>query len=138
MLKSCAVPKGPSTIPGEKRPALPTPTGDHPLEYADFEDRIPEGECGACAALIWDRAFFRNLHAPEREGGASLEESLNEGKLEAWQGAEKLRGGYALIRTAKGNQDRWLLVKMDDWEADARCKLTSTQPGSAPRRTHQC
>jgi len=59
-----------------------------------------------------------------------MEKSIEEGRLEIWLEGEKLQGGYALIRTGKGDDARWLLIKMDDDEADARRNPTSTEPKS--------
>ena len=132
VLKSWAVPKGPSTDPREKRLALPTE--DHPLEYADFEGVIPEDEYGAGTVMIWDTGPYRNLRAEKEEDGLSMTEALAEGKLEVWLGGEKLSGGYALIRTGQGDEARWLLIKMDDDEADARRNPTSTEPLSVKTR----
>lgn len=126
-LKSWAVPKGPSTDPSVKRLALPTE--DHPLAYASFEGVIPEGEYGAGTVMVWDTGPYRNLRA-EKEDGLSMEESIEEGKVEVWLEGEKLRGGYVLVRTGKGDDARWLLIKMDDEEADARRNPTSTEPKS--------
>lgn len=128
VLKSWAVPKGPSTDPSQKRLAMPTE--DHPLEYADFEGVIPEGEYGAGTVLVWDTGPYRNLRAEKEEDRLSMEESIEEGKVEVWLEGEKLQGGYALIRTGKGDDTRWLLIKMDDDEADARRNPTSTEPKS--------
>lgn len=128
VLKSWAVPKGPSTDPREKRLALPTE--DHPLAYAGFEGVIPQDEYGAGPVMVWDTGPYRNLRAEKEEDGASMTEALAEGKLEIWLEGEKLRGGYALIRTGQGEQARWLLIKMDDEAADARRNPTSTQPDS--------
>lgn len=128
VLKSWAVPKGPSTDPSQKRLALPTE--DHPIDYADFEGRIPEDSYGAGAVLIWDRGTYRNLRAEKEEDGASMEEAIEEGKVEVWLEGEKLRGGYVLIRTDTGEDEQWLFIKMKDEESDARRKPTSTQQES--------
>jgi DNA ligase D-like protein (predicted 3'-phosphoesterase) len=125
VLKSWAVPKGPSTDPSEKR--LAVPTEDHPLEYGDFEGVIPEGEYGAGTVLLWDTGTYRNLRADKEEGGASMSDSLKQGKVEVWLEGEKIQGGYALIRTG---EDRWLLIKMKDDAADARRNPISTEPKS--------
>jgi DNA ligase D-like protein (predicted 3'-phosphoesterase) len=129
VLKSWAVPKGPSTDPSVKRLAMPAE--DHPLEYADFEGVIPEGEYGGGTVMVWDTGPYRNLRAEkEEEDGLSMEESVDDGKIEVWLQGEKLRGGYALIRTGKGDDARWLLIKMNDDEADARRNPISTEPKS--------
>jgi DNA ligase D-like protein (predicted 3'-phosphoesterase) len=130
VLKSWAVPKGPSTDPGERR--LAVPTEDHPLGYVDFEGVIPEGEYGAGPVLVWDTGPYRNLRAEKEEGEAqrTMAESLAEGKVEVWLEGQKLRGGYVLIRTGDGADARWLLIKMKDEEADARRNPTSTEPQS--------
>ncbi|MBN1992033.1 MAG: DNA ligase [Anaerolineae bacterium] len=129
VLKSWAVPKGPSTDPREKRLAIPTE--DHPLAYANFEGVIPKDEYGAGPVLVWDTGPYCNLRAEKEEDGVSMAEALDEGKLEIWLEGQKLSGGYALIRTGQGNDPRWLLVKMDDDQADARRNPTSTEPDSA-------
>jgi DNA ligase D-like protein (predicted 3'-phosphoesterase) len=114
-LKSWAVPKGPSTDPSEKR--LAVPTEDHPIDYADFEGVIPEAEYGAGVVMVWDRGTFENIR------DISMEQSYEDGKIEVFLEGEKLSGGYSLIKTGK----RWLLVKMDDEQADARRNPTSTE-----------
>jgi DNA ligase D-like protein (predicted 3'-phosphoesterase) len=127
VLKSWAVPKGPSLDPREKRLAMPTE--DHPLEYADFEGVIPEGEYGAGAVLVWDSGTYRNLS--ERDGReVPIEEALAQGHATVWLEGEKLTGGYALTRIGKGKGQRWLLVKMDDEGADRRRKPVKSQPDS--------
>lgn len=128
VLKSWAVPKGPSTDPSVKRLALPTE--DHPLDYADFEGVIPEGEYGAGPVLVWDTGPYRNLRAEKEKADRSMAEALEDGKLEVWLEGQKLQGGYALIQTDSGDDERWLLIKMDDDEADARRNPTSTEPAS--------
>lgn len=128
VLKSWAVPKGPSTDPREKRLALPTE--DHPLEYAEFEGVIPEGEYGAGSVLVWDTGPYRNLREEKENPPRSMEASLEDGKVEVWLEGQKLQGGYALIRTDSGKNPRWLLVKKDDSAADARRNPVSTEPDS--------
>jgi DNA ligase D-like protein (predicted 3'-phosphoesterase) len=124
VLKSWAVPKGPSTDPREKRLAMPVE--DHPLDYADFEGVIPEGQYGAGAVVVWDRGSYDNL--TEEDGGAKpVARALEDGHLLIRLHGEKLRGGYALQRVATGKDERWLLIKMKDEAADARRRPTSTQ-----------
>ncbi len=129
VLVSWAVPKGPSTDPREKR--LAVPTEDHPLEYADFEGVIPEGEYGAGTVMVWDKGTYVNLRAEKEGDGASMDKSMEEGKIEIDLSGEKIRGGYALIRTGGGENVRWLLIKMRDDEADARRNPVSTEQRSA-------
>ena len=93
VLKSWAVPKGPSPNPADKR--LAVHVEDHPLEYANFEGRIPEGNYGAGAVIVWDRGRWIPLNDPT--------EGLDKGKL-----LFELRG-YKL----RGKQD-WLLIKERD------------------------
>ena len=129
VLKSWAVPKGPSTDPSVKRLAIPTE--DHPLGYADFEGVIPEGEYGGGTMIIWDRGTYRNLKEEDEKGVVpSLEAQIEDGHVTIWLEGQKLQGGYALIRTGKGKKARWLLIKMDDDGADARRNPTSTEPNS--------
>src|SRR6056297_3563629 len=120
-LKSWAVPKGPSTDPRDKRLAIPTE--DHPLEYADFEGVIPEGEYGGGTVMVWDRGSYENLE--ER----SVARGLEKGTLKFNLDGEKLGGGYAMVRTGKkGDKEQWLIFKLDDDKADARRNPVSTQP----------
>jgi DNA ligase D-like protein (predicted 3'-phosphoesterase) len=123
VLKSWAVPKGPSTDPREKRLAMQVE--DHPLDYADFEGVIPEGEYGAGTVIVWDTGTYRNL------GDEPLEEAIERGHATFWLDGRKLTGGYALTRIGRGRSERWLLVKMDDEGADRRRNPVSSQPESA-------
>ena len=91
VLKSWAVPKGPSTDPREKRLAMPTE--DHPLDYADFEGVIPEGEYGAGTVLVWDTGPYRNLRFEKKDDGRSMAESHKDGKIEVWLEGRKIKGG---------------------------------------------
>ena len=129
VLKSWAVPKGPSTDPRDKRLAMPTE--DHPLEYIDFEGVIPERQYGAGPVIVWDTGTYRNL---TEEGGREVpvDDAVAGGHVKVWLEGHKLRGGYSLRRTRIGADDRekWLLVKLKDEEADARRRPVNTEPRS--------
>lgn len=97
VLKSWAVPKGPPERPGERR--LAVEVEDHPLEYAEFEGVIPEGEYGAGKVEIWDRGWFEPLKWEPDEIIVELH-------------GERLRGHYALIRFQKEKEPKnWLLLQ---------------------------
>jgi DNA ligase D-like protein (predicted 3'-phosphoesterase) len=123
-LKSWAVPKGPSTDPREKRLAIPTE--DHPLDYADFEGVIPEGEYGAGTVLVWDTGPYENLTESDGEE-VPLPKALEDGHAIVRLHGKKLKGGYVLQRTSGGKDEKWLLIKEDDDDADARRNPASTQ-----------
>jgi bifunctional non-homologous end joining protein LigD len=108
VLKSWAVPKGPSLDPGVKR--LAVHVEDHPLEYAGFEGVIPEGEYGAGAVLIWDRGSW----VPEGDPVTNYEH----GALKFELRGERLRGRWMLVRMDRQrNKNYWLLIKERDAEA---------------------
>jgi DNA ligase D-like protein (predicted 3'-phosphoesterase) len=133
VLKSWAVPKGPSTDPKDKR--LAVPTEDHPLEYASFEGVIPEGEYGGGTVMVWDTGSYRNL--TEKKGVAiPMGQAVEHGHVKVWLEGQKLKGGYALTRFKKGKDEAWLLIKADDEAADARRNPVATELQSAlTRRT---
>ena len=127
VLKSWAVPKGPSTDPRHKR--LAVPTEDHPLKYACFEGVIPKGQLGSGTVLIWDAGTYQNI--TQKDGNNyPIAKALNEGHALINLNGLKLQGGYALQRTATGKDERWLLIKLDDDAADARRNAVSTEPNS--------
>lgn len=128
VLKSWAVPKGPSVNPVEKR--LAVQTEDHPIEYAGFEGTIPEGEYGAGTVMVWDTGTYENIK--EKDGKkVPMGKSIEQGHITIWLDGKKLKGGYALVRTGKGEKARWLLIKMRDDYADAGRNPVSSQPKSA-------
>jgi bifunctional non-homologous end joining protein LigD len=105
VLKSWAIPKGPSMNPAEKR--LAVMVEDHPLEYGEFEGIIPQGHYGAGAVLIWDSGEFQ----PEGD----LETALKKGRLIFSLGGKKLKGGFSLIlMKGRGSGKDWLLIKGKD------------------------
>jgi DNA ligase D-like protein (predicted 3'-phosphoesterase) len=121
VLKSWAVPKGPSTDPREKR--LAVEVEDHPLSYGDFEGVIGQGY-GAGAVIVWDAGTWEPLT------GDDPAKALRDGHLSFWLEGEKLRGGFTLQRTRGGEKPQWLLIKRRDEGADARRNPVSTQPES--------
>ena len=120
VLKSWAVPKGPSTDPRDKRLAMPTE--DHPMAYGDFEGVIPEGNYGAGPVIVWDTGTYENL------SDRPVEEALRAGHLKFRLNGKKLKGAFALTRTGT-RPEKWLLVKMND-AAARRGDITQTNPNS--------
>jgi bifunctional non-homologous end joining protein LigD len=114
VLRSWAVPRGPSLDPNDKRMAVEVE--DHPVEYADFEGKIPEGNYGAGEVIVWDKGLWIPLENPE--------ETLPKGKLTFELRGYKLRGAWHLFRTkgtgkGKGTSKEWMLVKRADGWASA-------------------
>jgi bifunctional non-homologous end joining protein LigD len=123
VLKSWAVPKGPSLDPRQKR--LAVEVEDHPLEYADFEGVIAEGEYGAGTVMVWDRGRWQADGDPH--------EGLRQGKLAFHLEGEKLRGGWVLVRSAmRGSKagNTWLLIKRHDAEARSAADALEESPRS--------
>jgi len=109
VLKSWAVPKGPSLDPAVKR--LAVMVEDHPLDYRDFEGVIPEGNYGAGAVIIWDRGYYRHpLARDEQENVPLLLAGLRKGDLKFVLEGEKLHGEFALVKIGKDAKS-WLLLK---------------------------
>ncbi|MFI8825099.1 DNA polymerase ligase N-terminal domain-containing protein [Streptomyces sp. NPDC053431] len=128
VLKSWAVPKGPSADPHDKRLAMPTE--DHPLEYRDFEGVIGSGEYGAGTVIVWDEGTYRNLSEDRAGREVPFADALDRGHASFWLDGRKLRGGYALTRIRNGDdgdREAWLLVK----HADSRAHEDG---GTDPRR----
>ena len=107
VLRSWAVPKGPSLNPNDKR--LAVQVEDHPLEYGDFEGVIPKGEYGAGKVIVWDRGSYEYA-------------GINRNELEAWEKGtlefrlhgEKLKGIWMLVRMKGPEKNQWLLFKKGD------------------------
>jgi DNA ligase D-like protein (predicted 3'-phosphoesterase) len=127
VLKSWALPKGPSTNPKDKRLAMETE--DHPMAYARFEGVIPEGEYGAGPVLVWDTGTFENIKKKD-DTIIPLAQSYKNGQIEVFLHGKKLQGGYALIRMGEVGSKKWLCIKMNDEYADARKNPVSSQPES--------
>jgi len=111
VLKSWAVPKGPSLNPADKRMAVQTE--DHPMSYADFEGIIPPGNYGAGTVMVWDRGHFRV------EGSRGAREQLASGEIKFRLNGEKLSGSFVLVRTKRSaKQPEWLMIKHPDESVD--------------------
>jgi len=109
VLKSWAVPKGPSMNPKDKRLAIETE--DHPVKYLDFEGTIPKGNYGAGEMQIWDKGTFKAA-AKTRD---SLEEQWKDGNLKVVFAGNKIKGEFALVKTNRGDKkNQWLLIKKND------------------------
>jgi bifunctional non-homologous end joining protein LigD len=112
MLKSWAVPKGPSLNPSSKR--LAVMVEDHPLDYKDFEGVIPEGNYGAGSVILWDRGFYHHPSArDENESEKLLLDGFRKGDMKFVLEGEKLHGEFALVKTRKDGKS-WLLLKKKD------------------------
>src|SRR5882762_10097739 len=118
VLKSWAIPKGPSLDPKVKRLAMQVE--DHPLDYARFEGVIPEGEYGGGTVMVWDIGTYR------LEGDESFDEALRKGRIVFTLNGKKLKGSWTLVRTG---DRRWLLMKRKDKSA-AAVDIAAAKPRS--------
>jgi bifunctional non-homologous end joining protein LigD len=118
VLKSWAIPKGPSMNPADKRLAVMVP--DHPLDYADFEGIIPEGGYGAGPVVVWDQGTWEPVEPGDPEA------QLAAGKLGFVLHGRKLGGAFVLTRLARGaTGQEWLLIKRRDAHARTPWRLVS-------------
>ncbi len=114
VLKSWAVPKGPSLDPEVKRLAMMVE--DHPYDYKDFEGIIPEGNYGAGTVIVWDEGTYEPLEEPgsRLHGEKLLLKQLRSGSLKFSLKGKKLKGEFALVRTRGMGDNAWLLIKHND------------------------
>ncbi|HWA35787.1 MAG TPA: non-homologous end-joining DNA ligase, partial [Cyclobacteriaceae bacterium] len=111
VLKSWAIPKGPSMNPEDKR--LAVEVEDHPLSYGKFEGIIPKGNYGAGTVKIWDSGWYEPEHA-DGDAQESIEQQLEKGSLKFTLHGKKLRGSFALVRFKTDKKNNWLLIKHKD------------------------
>jgi bifunctional non-homologous end joining protein LigD len=119
VLKSWAVPKGPSLKPSDKRLAMLVE--DHPYDYKDFEGVIPEGNYGAGTVIIWDQGTYEPLESAGTKAAQEkvLLKGFHGGNLKFRLNGEKLKGEYVLVRTRGRAENAWLLIKhRDGYAAD--------------------
>ncbi|MEU3834605.1 DNA polymerase ligase N-terminal domain-containing protein [Streptomyces microflavus] len=118
VLKSWAVPRGPSENPSDRR--LAVETEDHPLEYREFEGVIPHGESGSGTVIVWDQGTYEPLGHDQEGEAVSFSASLALGHATFWLHGAKLHGEFALTRfrvgdePESGGQEAWLLIKAND------------------------
>src|SRR6266404_2792302 len=127
-LKSWAVPKGPSQSHADKR--LAVMTEDHPLDYANFEGKIPEGNYGAGTVMVWDRGTF------QIEGDLDALKQLAKGEIKFKLNGEKLRGSFVLVKlkhSEKGNE--WLMIKHKDAAEDSSWNIDEHDGSALTGRT---
>ena len=113
VLKSWAIPKGPSMNPADKRLAILVE--DHPFNYKDFEGTIPEGNYGAGKVIVWDNGTYtladeHGLNKVE----SSLQSDLQKGHLSFILNGKKLKGEFALVKLKTKQENTWLLIKSKD------------------------
>jgi len=135
VLKSWAVPKGPSMNPTDRR--LAVMVADHSVDYIDFEGIIPEGSYGAGPVVVWDEGTY------EVVGPTPPEVQLEEGKLAFILKGRKLKGAFTLARFIRGETGKeWLLMKKRDQYADPvwslRSELTPTRLNALTVKTPPC
>jgi DNA ligase D-like protein (predicted 3'-phosphoesterase) len=128
VLKSWAVPKGPSLDPAVKR--LAVPTEDHPLDYEKFEGVIPKGEYGAGPVIVWDTGTYENQTTDSSGHPVDVPEAIERGHVSFDLHGRKLRGGYSLTRLRSGREPAWLLVKKNDTFASRQTDPERDEPES--------
>jgi bifunctional non-homologous end joining protein LigD len=123
VMRSWAVPKGPSLDPSVKRLAMQVE--DHPMGYNAFEGTIPKGEYGGGTVMLWDRGTYRpDEREPGEDDEAAVRRGLRAGKLSFTFEGERLRGSFALVRTERGAKPKWLLFKHRDDDARTGREVT--------------
>lgn len=119
VLKSWAVPKGPSLNPKDKR--LGIMVEDHPFDYRNFEGIIPKGNYGAGTVMIWDSGIYTHPQAKsKKEAEKLIAEGLRKGHLEIVMNGKKLKGLYTLVKMPSAGDNGWLLIKGKDEYASTK------------------
>jgi bifunctional non-homologous end joining protein LigD len=132
VLKSWAVPKGPSLNPKDKRLAMMVE--DHPYDYKDFKGVIPKGNYGAGIVEIWDHGMYADIDNSSKETAEKkLRAGLKAGNLKVRLFGKKLKGEFALVKL-KGNEDNsWLLIKHnDEYAVDTNYNSEDETPENSP------
>ncbi len=135
VMKSWAVPKGPSLDPSVKRLAMEVE--DHPIEYNQFEGTIPEGEYGGGTVMIWDRGTYRYA-GDDPDPLEGLRRGYQKGDFKFELQGKRLKGSWVLVRTRRGDPRRpqWLLIKhRDEFAAPGSDVVAEYQTSAVTRRT---
>lgn len=129
VLKSWAVPKGPSLDPADKRLAMQVE--DHPLAYGTFEGIIPKGNYGAGEVIVWDRGTYRPVNNTDPV------KAIGSGEIKFVLRGKKLRGGFTLVkmRARDGADNAWLLIKERDEYVDRRWRANAHEESVKSGRT---
>lgn len=131
VLKSWAVPKGPSMDPSDKRLAMMVE--DHPYDYKDFKGIIPEGNYGAGIVEKWDNGTYEPLNVPRgKSPEKELLAELKKGSLKFKLKGKKLKGEFALVRLKKAEENSWLLIKHRDAHAIDGYNSEEETPKNSP------
>ena len=117
VLKSWAVPKGPSLDPKDKRLAMMVE--DHPYDYKDFEGNIPEGNYGAGQVEVWDSGTYEPIEETKLSAEKELLKELHSGSLKFILHGKKLKGEFALVKMKNSEDNAWLLIKHKDEFAES-------------------
>jgi bifunctional non-homologous end joining protein LigD len=125
VMKSWAVPKGPSLDPSVKRLAMEVE--DHPIEYNKFEGTIPEGEYGGGTVMLWDRGTY-SYAGSDPDADEGLRAGYEKGDFKFVLDGKRLKGSWALVRMRRPGKPQWLLIKHRDEYAE---------PGSDVTEQHQ-
>lgn len=134
VLKSWAIPKGPSMNPSEKR--LAVMVEDHSLEFLDYEGIIPESQYGSGAVIIWDTGDYKLLE------GVEPETEIEKGKIVIALLGKTLKGGFSLVKMKGRGENNWLLIKKKDQYSRAdwmlQMALTEEKKRSLSERIPPC
>lgn len=133
VLKSWAIPKGPSMNPKDKRLAMMVE--DHPYDYRTFEGVIPKGNYGAGIVEIWDEGMYIPLTPDKKKTskGSSVPKYLKEGSLKFILAGKKLKGEFALVKIKQNDDNSWLLIKhKDEFAVQTEYNSEDFTPASSP------
>ena len=138
VLKSWAIPKGPSLNPEDKRLAMAVE--DHPYDYKDFEGIIPEGNYGAGTVIVWDEGTYEALDhedEPVKQQEKILLSELYKGDLKIVLHGKKLKGAFALVHMKGRGENSWLLIKKKDDHASTKDITKDDKSAKSGRRLEE-